>query len=120
MLAGQPRYRFFDVNLRKDAYTSETVLLELEAATIVKLNDEEWEEVRQIAGIDAPTAFIERFDLDCLAITYGAEGAWPHYVESALEKRLDPVSVVDAVSAGAAVVQHPGAHLEFWPRSKEL
>ena len=141
LLAAQPRHRFFDINLRKDAYTPETVLLGLEAATIVKLNDEEWEEVRHITGIDAPAVFIERFGLDCLAITCGAEGARLHYADASFEKRLDPVPVVDAVgagdafsgvlaagallgtgreqvldlacTAGSAAVQHPGAHLEL-------
>ena len=141
LLALKPRHRLFDVNLRKDAYTPETVLLGLQAATIVKLNEEEWEEVRRIAGIDAPAAFIEHFGLDCLAITRGEEGAQLHYAETSLHKRLDPVPVIDAVgagdafsgvlaagalldtdrqqvldlacTAGAAAVQHPGAHLEM-------
>ena len=47
LLAANPRHRFFDVNLRQDAYAEETVLFGLEAATIVKLNDDEWEQVRK-------------------------------------------------------------------------
>ena len=50
LLAAKPRHRLFDVNLRKDCYTPQTVLFGLEAATIVKLNDEEWEAVRDIAA----------------------------------------------------------------------
>ena len=51
MLAANPRHRLFDVNLRKDCYTPQTVLFGLEAATIVKLNDEEWDAVRDIAEV---------------------------------------------------------------------
>ena len=141
LLAANPRYRFYDVNLRKDAYSRETVLFGLEAASIVKLNDEEWEEVRLIADVDRPVDLIGRFALDCLAITLGAKGAQLHYAKTSFEKRLEPVPVVDAVgagdafsgvlaagalldtnqqqvltlacTAGTAAVQHPGAHLQL-------
>ena len=141
LLAANPRHRFFDVNLRQDAYAEETVLFGLEAATIVKLNDDEWEQVRKIAAVAAPADFITRFELDCLAITLGAKGAQLHFPKTSFEKRLEPVPVVDAVgagdafsgvlaagalldinqqqvlslacAAGTAAVQHPGAHLEL-------
>ena len=141
LLATHPRHRIFDVNLRKDAYAPETVRFGLAAATIVKLNDEEWEEVRIIAGIDDPAEFLARFELDLLAITLGEKGADLYTPDALFESRLESVPVVDAVGAGdafsavlaagallgtdpqellhlacragAAAVQHPGAHLEL-------
>ena len=138
LLATNPRHRFFDVNLRKDCYTAETVLTGLAAATIVKLNDEEWVEIQRITDIDRPSEFVAHFALDCLAITLGEKGAQLHYAKDSYEKSLAPVPVVDAVGAGdafssvlaagtlldsnqqqilklaciagAAAVQHPGAH----------
>ena len=110
----------------------------LAAATIVKLNDEEWEEVRIIAGMDDPAAFLAHFELDCLAITLGEKGADLYVPNARFESRPEPVPVVDTVGAGdafsailaagalfdtdpqallhlacragAAAVQHPGAH----------
>jgi len=141
LLATSPRHRFFDVNLRKDAYSPETVRFGLAAATIVKLNNEEWEEVQIIAGIDDPAAFLAHFELDFLAITLGERGADLYVPNARFESRPEPVPVVDAVGAGdafsavlaagalfgtdpqallhlaspagAAAVQHPGAHLEL-------
>ena len=69
LLVANPRHRFFDVNLREDCYTPQTVRFGLEAATIVKLNDEEWEAVRDIAAVAAPADLLARYALDCLAIT---------------------------------------------------
>ena len=82
--------------------------------------------------------FVAHFALDCLAITLGEKGAQLHYAKDSYEKSLAPVPVVDAVGAGdafssvlaagtllhsnqqqilklaciagAAAVQHPGAH----------
>ena len=138
LLAANPRHRLFDVNLRKDCYTPETVLFGLEAATIVKLNDEEWEAVRDIAAVAAPDDLIARYALDCLAITFGGDGAQLHIPGASFAARPAPASVVDAVgagdafsgvlaasallgtdpqqaldlacAAGASAVQHPGAH----------
>ena len=138
LLAANPRHRLFDINLRKDCYTPETVLFGLEAATIVKLNDEEWEAVRDIAAVAAPEDLIARYALDCLAITFGGDGAQLHIPGASFAARPAAASVVDAVgagdafsgvlaasallgtdpqqaldlacAAGASAVQHPGAH----------
>lgn len=138
LLAAKPRHRLFDVNLRKDCYTPETVLFGLEAATMVKLNDEEWEAVRDIAAVATPADLFTRYALDCLAITFGGDGAQLHIPGASFAARSAPVSVVDAVgagdafsgvlaasallgtdpqqtldlacAAGANAVQHPGAH----------
>ena len=72
LLATKPRHRLFDVNLRKDCYTPETVLFGLEAATIVKLNDEEWEAVRDIAAVATPADLLARYALDCLRLPLAA------------------------------------------------
>ena len=138
LLAANPRHRFFDVNLREGCYTPQTVRFGLEAATIVKLNDEEWEAVRDIAAVAAPADLLARYALDCLAITFGGDGAQLHIPGASFAARPAPVSVVDAVgagdafsgilaasallgtdpqqaldlacAAGASAVQHPGAH----------
>ncbi len=102
LLAANPRHRFFDVNLREDCYTPQTVRFGLEAATIVKLNDEEWEAVRDIAEIAAPADLLARYALDCLAITFGGDGAQLHIPGASFAARPAPAPVVDAVGAGDA------------------
>ena len=102
LLAAKPWHRLFDVNLRKDCYTPQTVLFGLEAATIVKLNDEEWEAVRDIAAVSAPADLLDRYALDCLAITFGSDGAQLHIPGASFAARPAPASVVDAVGAGDA------------------
>ncbi len=102
LLAAKPRHRFFDVNLRQDCYTPQTVLFGLEAATMVKLNDEEWEAVRDIAAVAAPADLLARYALDCLAITFGGAGAQLHVPGASFAARPAPASVVDAVGAGDA------------------
>ena len=102
LLVANPRHRFFDVNLREDCYTPQTVRFGLEAATIVKLNDEEWEAVRDIAAVAAPADLLARYALDCLAITFGGDRAQLHIPGASFAARPAPASVVDAVGAGDA------------------
>ena len=102
LLAAQPRHRFFDVNLRAGCYTPQTVRFGLEAATIVKLNGEEWEAVRDLAAVSAPADLLARYALDRLAITFGRDGAQLHLPGASFAARPAPVSVVDAVGAGDA------------------
>lgn len=102
LLAAKPRHRLFDVNLRRDCYARQTVLFGLEAATIVKLNDAEWEVVRGMAAVATPADLLARYALDCLAITYGGDGAQLHVPGALFTARAAPVPVVDAVGAGDA------------------
>ncbi len=102
LLATKPRHRLFDVNLRRGCYTPQTVLFGLEAATVVKLNDEEWEAVRDIAAVASPADLLARYELDRLAITSGRNGAQLHIPGASFAARPAPVSVVDAVGAGDA------------------
>ncbi len=102
LLAAKPRHRLFDVNLRQDCYTPQTVLFGLEAATMVKLNDEEWEAVRDIAAVATPTDLLACYALNCLAITFGGDGAQLHIPGASFAARPTPVPVVDAVGAGDA------------------
>ena len=102
LLAAKPRHRFFDVNLREGCYTPQTVRLGLEAATIVKLNREEWEVVRDLTAVSAPADLLARYALDRLAITFGHDGAQLHVPGASFAARPAPASVVDAVGAGDA------------------
>jgi len=96
--------RFYDVNLRRDSYTTELVHDLLQRAQVVKLNDSEME---VIAGAAVTTEkfchdYAPRFGWQAVCVTRGSEGcallAGPEYVESPGYR----VEVADTVGAGDA------------------
>jgi fructokinase len=74
--------RFFDINLRHPWYNKHTVRRSLMRSDIVKMNEEELEIVANYFKINAPTpllkarALLDQFDLTCLLVTCGEQGAW--------------------------------------------
>jgi fructokinase len=99
---------FFDCNLRQDFYQADQIRASLNAATILKMNDEEVSEIsRLIYGLaqsEAQTAQALRHDfkLTYVIITAGAKGA---YVYHAGGREFAPgrtVKVADTVGAGDA------------------
>ena len=139
LLQFNPRHRFFDINLRQDYYSTDIILEGLRDATILKLNEEEWDVVRRITRQDTPAQMVERFDLEMIALTRGDQGATLYIPDQIFSSQSAPVPVVDTVgagdafsgalaagvmlgadltqtleiacAAGAAVVQHPGAQI---------
>jgi fructokinase len=102
--------RIFDINLRQRFWSSEVILPSLEAANVLKLNDEElpvlvgllgWTEVDEERCVGR---LAERFGLRAVALTRGACGSrlwldgrsvsWP------LSGNPVPLPVVDTVGAG--------------------
>jgi fructokinase len=75
------RYRVFDVNLRPPHYTRDVVQYLLSKANLVKMNHHELAEIMQWFGgdlADRATAMrwlAERFQLDAVCVTCGADGA---------------------------------------------
>ncbi|MBI4553161.1 MAG: carbohydrate kinase [Candidatus Latescibacteria bacterium] len=134
-----PPHRLFDINLRQHYYSAAIVLDGLRHATILKLNQSEWDTIRQITAHDTPAEALERFHLDMIALTRGAEGAELYVPDGVFKAHPPPVTVVDTVgagdafsaalaagvlsradpatildvacAAGAAVVRQPGAHV---------
>lgn len=122
--------KFLDINLRAPWYDKNTLSFSLQAADIVKLNIEELAVIAAMFDLpqDSPQAQVEelinRFNLDQMVVTCGAEGAWQmnregKIVEADASKRL--ISVVDTVGAGDgfAAVYMLGL-LRRWPVAKTL
>ena len=122
--------KFLDINLRAPWYDKNTLSFSLQAADIVKLNIEELAVIAAMFDLpqDSPQAQVEelinRFNLDQMVVTCGAEGAWQmnregNIVEADASKRL--ISVVDTVGAGDgfAAVYMLGL-LRRWPVAKTL
>lgn len=72
--------KIFDINLRKSYYTPEIITNSLELANVVKLNDEELFVLQKLLGLPQHTEqalqeLTERFDLNHIALTLGAQGS---------------------------------------------
>ncbi|MFC1750204.1 PfkB family carbohydrate kinase [Pseudomonadota bacterium] len=101
--------QFVDINLRKACWTFETVHTALQAATWVKLNDEELIEIASHNGISTNDIYLcarelkERFEIQSLIITQGAKGAFIIHGTELTESEPEKVAtLVDAVGAGDA------------------
>lgn len=100
--------RIFDINLRQNFYSAETITQSLDRANVVKLNQEEVLRVRELlnlsGGGDAPFChdLIARFDLKLACITRGAEGSLLCTHRAMHEHPGFRVEVKDTVGAGDA------------------
>jgi fructokinase len=111
--------RYLDLNLRGGQYEESTVMRSLEAADIVKVNEEElqalFQWVFQIGSNAAPLAteelhavcraLMQRFALETLIVTLGHRGSVVFCVDGSLVANRDnpaPPFVIDTVGAGDA------------------
>lgn len=113
--------RVFDVNLRQQWYTAETLAASLERSTIVKLNRDEVEILAP--QLDLPSdavAFarelLQRYPLRIVCVTRAEHGCLAVSAEEVVDLPGIPITVSDAVGAGdaftAALIS---AQLEGWP-----
>jgi len=102
---------FLDINLRGPWYDKATITSSLNAADIVKLNEEELAVVAEVFGLDHLThqaqamALQQRFGLKQLVVTCGASGSWlldewQQVTQAAPARTGQPVA--DTVGAGDA------------------
>ena len=97
-------HRFFDVNIRKHFYSDEIIREGVEAATILKLNDEEEEIVLSSLGIkERGLSGLEKlyrdYSLDLILLTCGKDGTMC-YKDKWYRVPCASVPVVDTVGAG--------------------
>jgi fructokinase len=98
--------RVFDVNLRQNFYTREILLRSLAKANVLKLNHEELSVVQELLDLGGGSeemllsALGERFTLECIALTRGANGSLLWRRGEVHEQVPAPVEVVDTVGAG--------------------
>ena len=102
----QARYRILDVNLRPPNYTRETVSELIQAADLVKMNDEELELVSAwldptVTELPDQMALVARhFSIETLIVTLGAEGAACLHEEQFHRHTGYQVEVTDTVGSG--------------------
>jgi fructokinase len=100
--------RFYDVNLRTGSYEPELVRELMGRATILKVNDEEVEEIARLFGEhyssleDFARRSSETFGLEAVCVTRGAQGCSLLLGGQYVEAKGYPAAIVDAVGAGDA------------------
>jgi fructokinase len=101
-------HRLYDVNLRKDSYTTALVQDLLRLASIVKLNDFEVDALQEMFGTREASleqfcrSYAQRLKLEAICVTRGSKGSallWRGQYEEASGY---PVAVADTVGAGDA------------------
>ena len=93
---------FFDVNLRPPHYQEASVLDGLQRATTVKVNEEEWEQIKGLAAVADADELLQRYGVDQLVVTRGEAGASLYRRDRHVRALSPQVEVVDAVGAGDA------------------
>jgi fructokinase len=124
VLEAAPRaLKVLDLNLRKNCYTPETVERSLEAADILKLNEDEVRELARMFGLH-PTSLDQaasdcriRWDLDVIVVTRGAQGALAMTSGEDVECEGPKVEVVDTIGCGDAFT---AAFVTGWLRGEDL
>ena len=97
---------FCDINLRVPHYSRSTILQSLTYADILKLNDQELDEIRHILDNPASSGtfaeyLIAFFNIEMLAITRGAEGSTLITKKRTMDVPPAPlVDIIDTVGAG--------------------
>ena len=100
--------RFYDINLRKDSYTTPLVIELLQLADVVKLNDDEVAEVQKMTGTSHASIekfcrdYASRFGWEAVCVTRGERGCAILKGNEYVEVPGLRVNVADTVGAGDA------------------
>lgn len=99
---------FYDVNIRQNFYTEEILFQSLKNANAVKLNLDELRLLHKIFLEDdfdihlSSKLLMEKFDIEMLAVTKGADGSVLFRGEETDEHKTEVQNVIDTVGAGDA------------------
>ena len=109
LCSSSPRHVFLDINLRPGLHSPEMVLRSLDMATILKMNETEWQVVRSVTSQDTLAGLLESYGLELIALTRGSKGAELHTPSGThaiggrkLARVVDQVGAGDAFSAALA------------------
>ena len=96
--------RLFDINFRQTFYTPGDIEFGLSHATALKLNADELVVMGRIYGCESDILgkLFQRFPLDLIAVTRGAEGCALYGRGQTVRSPGTPIQCVDAVGAGDA------------------
>lgn len=103
---GDDIYRVFDINLRQNFYTNETVRDSLCRCNILKINDEELDIIGMMFGYPGRDTrencirLLEKFGLRMVILTCGVKGSYIFTPDSVSFLETPVVRVADTVGAG--------------------
>ncbi len=102
--------RVFDINFRQHYYNAETVAIGLEAANVLKLNDEELPEVARLLDLaddngdinedEVLASLLDQCGLKLIALTRGSHGSTLIGPQQRSDHPATPTEIVDTVGAG--------------------
>ena len=97
--------RIFDINLRLQYYTRETIHTSLEHADILKLNDEEVPIIARLLGLEGDMEAVCRqvltdYGLRAVILTRGADGCSIYHEKGSVFRPSACIKVADTVGAG--------------------
>lgn len=92
----------FDVNLRQHYWHRDVIEASLRASDWVKLNADELHTLGGLFDVGSAAALRERFDLELVCLTRGADGCLVTTATETVEEPGVAVTVVDTVGAGDA------------------
>ena len=99
--------KIFDINLRQKFYSKEIIEESLCRCNILKINDEEIDEVSRLLGAEFPTQrmaalnLMSRYEVDILILTCGTNGSYIYSMDGTESFLPTPkVKVADTVGAG--------------------
>jgi fructokinase len=116
--------KLFDVNLRQDYFSQSIIQESLEQVTVFKLSDEELPVLADLFALEGSVeaqllVLEERFELDCIAYTRGANGSLLLSRAELSDHPGCPTEMVDSVGAGDAFAATLCLGLiAGWPLSK--
>ena len=102
LCALRPRHVLLDVNLRPPLDSPDLVVGALDRATVLKMNEEEWQSVRRAVSMNTPAELLKGFGLEMIALTRGREGAELHLPDGKRVAEAPRVEVVDPIGSGDA------------------
>jgi fructokinase len=101
--------RVLDVNLRKPFHDASLIRDSISLASVLKFSEDELEEIKSACGISSSpdaeailAALLERFDLELVVMTRGADGALLVSWKETVRQPGVPTTVRDTVGAGDA------------------
>ena len=100
--------KVFDVNLRQEYYSAETIAASMKLADVVKLNDEELPRVMKLCKLahqderSSARRLAEAYDLKLVCVTRGERGSFLLHDGKVSEHRGFRVKVADTVGSGDA------------------
>ncbi|MBR4597781.1 MAG: hypothetical protein IKO42_05230 [Opitutales bacterium] len=97
--------KIFDANLRQNYFSKDILLRSLEAANILKINDEELGAISKMFSVggtekERARAIFKMFNLSCLLLTRGERGHLVLAGEEEIESKTKAEKIADTVGAG--------------------